>query len=107
MAILDTGIDETDEGIQKAFMTGAITQANCRGFPDDDEFHPLRDKVGHGTHSACLLIKTAPDAVLYIARMVDNSGQVHPIDNYDNIVQASARQNSADLRRSGGLLIIK
>jgi hypothetical protein len=49
-----------------------------KGFPDT--FDPLKDKNGHGTHGVSVILKTAPQAVLFIARVCDDAGNI-PSDN--------------------------
>jgi hypothetical protein len=58
------------------------------GFPDranratsSDSFDPLDDRHGHGTHGVGVLLKTAPNAVVYIARVADEDGK----SRYDDI----------------------
>lgn len=52
-------------------------------FPDIDyrttnpgSFDPLCDAHGHGTHGASVLLRTAPNASLYIARVTDQEGNL-------------------------------
>jgi len=40
-----------------------------QGFPMS--LDPLQDKVGRGTHGVSVLMRTAPNAALYIARVSD------------------------------------
>jgi hypothetical protein len=98
VAILDTGVCERDEGIQEAMKSGAIRIENCKGFPDTNEntdnFHPLRDGVGYGTHGACILLKTAPYAELYIARISNDEEVIPSTNNYEATVKASALLDS-------------
>lgn len=65
IAILDTGIDLTHPLFQKHLSDGQ--------FPDSRDFVENRqniiDTCGHGTHTAHLLLKTAPNASIYVARV--------------------------------------
>src|SRR6202035_5904706 len=90
VAILDSGVDRNDSAIQSGMTaplemyTGsgkqtptespAISELNCRGFPET--LVPLEDKYGHGTCCATLLLQTAPDAELFIGRVVDDIGRM-------------------------------
>lgn len=82
VAILDTGVDSRHPQIQKALDDKIIREA--RGFPVS--FKPLRDGHGHGTHAASVLMRTAPHAVLYIARIADNEGNIATENNYEAMV---------------------
>jgi hypothetical protein len=87
VAILDTGVDENDETIIAAQEYDSIKPENCKGFPE--EFNPMRDTVGHGTHAASVLFKTAPLASIYIARITDETGLIPSDDNYKSTVEVS------------------
>ena len=82
MAILDTGIDLSHPQLQAARRMNKIK--DCQGFPTT--LNPLCDPDGHGTHGASVLMMTAPNATIYIARIADNKGLIVPDDNYDAIV---------------------
>lgn len=89
VAILDTGIKEQDEEIQAAIQSGAIRLENCKGFPDTEEFDPVRDPDGHGTHGACVLLKTAPNIELFVARVFNNQLEMSSADNREATVKGS------------------
>jgi len=93
VAILDTGIREQDEEIRVALNSGAIQLQNCKGFPDTDarsnEFNPLSDPKGHGTHCACVLLKTAPNIDLFVARIFDDQEEIASANNYQGTVKAN------------------
>jgi hypothetical protein len=55
-----------------------------KGFPSN--LDPLKDRVGHGTHSASVILKTAPYSALYIARIFDDNRN---ISHYDEVVKVS------------------
>ena len=64
VALLDSGVDRPD--IRKALNNKRIRDA--RGFPAS--LDPRGDRNGHGTHGANVFMRTAPQAVLYFARIV-------------------------------------
>jgi hypothetical protein len=68
IAILDTGIDSDDILIGTALENGRIQEA--RGFVGDDK--DFNDKHGHGTHVTRLLLRIAPTAELYVAKISDS-----------------------------------
>ena len=82
IAILDTGIDEEHEIFQELRQVGRI-QGN--GFPSS--LLPFEDKDGHGTHNTSVLLRTAPSAELFIARIFDNQGKMVTKNNYEAVVQ--------------------
>jgi hypothetical protein len=83
IALLDSGIDIQHEVFVKANQEGCI--ACGQGFPET--LLPFEDKNGHGTHCASVLIRTAPAAELYIARVVDDEGHLPSDNEYEAIVQ--------------------
>jgi subtilisin family serine protease len=96
IAILDSGIDarHTEMAANIVFdvppsssdeRQKAIKEANtkrcikaCRGFPQS--LDPLRDRVGHGTHCASVILRTAPYTSLYIARIFDDDKKISDPD---------------------------
>lgn len=72
VAILDTGVDESNTRIRAALDENVIVE--CKGFPESR--NPIRDMHGHGTHGASILIKVAPFVDLYVARVADNHGHL-------------------------------
>jgi len=71
VAILDTGVDITHPDMQAALERNQLV---ARGFPAS--LDPFRDRHGHGTHGVSVILKTAPNVVVYIARMVDDDGKI-------------------------------
>ncbi|KAL6819768.1 hypothetical protein V8C40DRAFT_281101 [Trichoderma camerunense] len=75
IAILDTGID-----LQHPLLSERIQNENCWDFVNDTE--GICDEVGHGTHTASLLVKTAPQAKIFCGRVwktrceEDNTGRL-------------------------------
>lgn len=68
--------------IKDYIALGNIHAKRCRGFPNDPAHDPKADKHGHGTHVVSVLLQTAPDVSLYIARAFDNEGHPDPTDDY-------------------------
>jgi hypothetical protein len=66
IAILDTGMDIHHIGISKALNKNV---QEWKGFPDD----PWKDPDGHGTFLACVVMRAAPQALLYIGRIFDDT----------------------------------
>ncbi|KAF7537671.1 hypothetical protein G7054_g3547 [Neopestalotiopsis clavispora] len=62
VAILDTGID-----LEDPFLRSRISPEHCWDFVLDKR--DILDKVGHGTHTASILAKTAPRARIYCGRV--------------------------------------
>lgn len=62
IAVLDTGID-----LQHPLLSERIPSKNCRDFVDNTGH--MCDTVGHGTHTAYLLAKTAPQAEIFCGRV--------------------------------------
>jgi subtilisin family serine protease len=88
IAILDTGVDVTHPQIGHARVTGKIKSF----FPDSLErasqsdfecLDPLADRLGHGTHGTSLLLRIAPNATIYVARVAGDDGNLV----YDGIVK--------------------
>lgn len=67
VAILDTGIDESDQIIKGATrMSRIIKKRSWVGIPED-----YCDRYGHGTHVARLFLQLAPSAELCVAKIAD------------------------------------
>lgn len=62
IAILDTGVD-----VCHPLLRGKIAVEDCWDFVDDSL--DIYDDVGHGTHTAYLLTKTAPRAKVFCGRV--------------------------------------
>ncbi|RYP66887.1 hypothetical protein DL771_007544 [Monosporascus sp. 5C6A] len=73
IAVLDTGIDPTDTMIKPA-MLRIKDKRSWVGSPEN-----CVDNYGHGTHVTRLLIKMAPAAEIYVAKITDNKN-VDPED---------------------------
>jgi len=72
IAMLDTGINASHPEMAERKSNGSI--ADCEGFPGD--LNPLEDLSGHGTHGASVLFKTAPNAILFVAKVFDDNGKM-------------------------------
>jgi Subtilase family len=83
VAVLDTGIDAAHPTFQKAILQNKIRAT--RGFPETLE--PLIDRHGHGTHGGSVLMRIAPNAVLYFARIADDQGHISPDNEYEEITK--------------------
>ncbi|KAL6900066.1 hypothetical protein GGI43DRAFT_406221 [Trichoderma evansii] len=81
IAIIDTGIDKDDTTIEGAIMDKRIKE--CCGFVNGLDAKPdlndYEDQTGHGTHVARLMLKMAPSAELYIAK-ISNEFSIKPTD---------------------------
>ena len=78
--MLDTGVD----GNHPAISTGLNNGQVAGWFPEsDDLFDPLKDRHGHGTHGISVLMRTAPKAAIYVARVTNDK---HKFD-FDVIVR--------------------
>ena len=97
---MDSGIDATHKEMAGniAFdvspassepKTGPRIKA-WKGFPA--ELDPLRDRVGHGTHCASVIFRTAPYTSLYIARIFDDDQE---ISDCDQVVEVRAACRAA------------
>jgi len=82
VAVLDTGVDIKHEEIRFAHSNGKIMV--YRGFPES--LDPLNDRHGRGTHGASVLLRTAPNTALYVARIADDTGIVTQQNNYSDVV---------------------
>jgi subtilisin family serine protease len=84
IAVLDTGVDVTH-----SFIKGAMKKPQriktTRSFVDGVK--DTQDSHGHGTHVAALLLKVAPDAHLYIAR-VASGGKIPAHHNIADVSPA-------------------
>ena len=88
IAILDTGVDFTHPQIQAARLAKRIvayfpesTEKNRHSEFNSAQFY--QDSHGHGTHVTSVLLRTAPNARIYIAKVTENDGTLR----YDDIVK--------------------
>lgn len=75
IAVLDTGIDWNDP-----YIRGAKDRiVDWKNWADDDHQdkdskQQVHDGAGHGTHVTALLLKTAPEAKVYVSRVANQNG---------------------------------
>lgn len=81
IAILDTGVNIKHPEIARAFDKKIIQ--HCQGFPE--MLNPKADWHGHGTHVASVLMRTAPEVSLLIARVVDDEEQFVKENDYQEV----------------------
>lgn len=65
IAVLDTGIDESDKQIKAARISKKRPIREMISFVGGS----TEDTYGHGTHVAALLMKVAPEADIYVAKV--------------------------------------
>ena len=90
VAILDTGIDARHPQFKEALQLKKIKAS--LGFPDS--LDALSDRNGHGTHGASVFLRTAPHAVLYIARIADDNGNIASENNWASVVEVLSHEFS-------------
>lgn len=79
IAILDTGIDMAHPSVSDALFDHKLSKDRCYNWTcttsggDLENTQDVADSNGHGTNVAKLLIETAPDAELYIAKVMESS----------------------------------
>jgi subtilisin family serine protease len=86
IAILDTGVDTAHPTIQAArdekrivaYFPSTDQTPDSNSNPSDS----FQDCHGHGTHGTSVLLRTAPNAAIYIAKVTDEDGKLR----YDDIV---------------------
>lgn len=76
---MDTGIDDSHPEFQNEIKDDDGRIKGWKAFP----FDPLRDKNGHGTHVASVILRTAPRTVVYIARVSDDFGELDSTNDYE------------------------
>jgi len=82
--MLDSGINVHHPEMAEHIKNGSITA--FKGFPDG--LNPREDKCGHGTHGASVLLKTAPNAELLVARVFNDEGKMPYVnDKYPDVVE--------------------
>lgn len=94
IAILDSGLDPDNP-----FLVEDRRQANprvkeARSFVHGTGPHDIRDEIGHGTHALGLLLKVAPGAEIYVARIARRE-TLDP-NTYDDIAKVSRLYIIAD-----------
>ncbi|KAI3322337.1 hypothetical protein HD806DRAFT_122430 [Xylariaceae sp. AK1471] len=67
IAVLDSGVDDTDPTIRPAMKFGRINASKSKSFVGRP--NEWQDTHGHGTHVARLLLETAPAAEIYVGKI--------------------------------------
>ena len=93
VAILDTGIDLNDP-----FLQSRISASDCWDFVENTAL--IRDEVGHGTHTASILARTAPRARIFCGRVWKRRSEEKGTDNVGELVATVSR-----LKASGDSLM--
>lgn len=69
IAILDSGIDPENPFLIEDQLRATPRIKEARSFVHGTGPHDMRDEIGHGTHALGLLLKVAPGAEIYVARI--------------------------------------
>ncbi|CAI7622907.1 unnamed protein product [Penicillium pancosmium] len=89
IAILDTGIDSEDDMLVKTALEGGRIK-ECCGFVNNEGSDPdtadFQDANGHGTHVTRLILKAAPSAEIFIAKI--SEGTTASTNNLHRIAKA-------------------
>ena len=67
IAVLDSGVDDSDPKIRPAIKFGRINTGKIKSFVGRP--NEWQDTHGHGTHVTRLLLETAPAAEIYVAKI--------------------------------------
>lgn len=69
IAILDSGLDTTNPFLIEDQQRANPQIKEALSFVHGTQPHEIRDEIGHGTHALGLLLKVAPCAEIYVARV--------------------------------------
>lgn len=69
IAILDSGLDPEHPSLSEDQQLANPRIKEARSFVHGTGPHDIRDEIGHGTHALGLLLKVAPTAEIYVARI--------------------------------------
>lgn len=86
IAILDSGLDPENPFLVEDQQRANPRIKDARSFVHGTEPHDIRDEIGHGTHALGLLLKVAPGAEIYVARIARRE-TLDP-NTYDDIAKA-------------------
>ncbi|KAJ4004060.1 hypothetical protein NW766_011916 [Fusarium irregulare] len=86
IAILDSGLDPDSPFLFEDQQLPNPKIKEVRSFIHGTESHDIRDEIGHGTHALGLLLKVAPCAEIYVARVARQ--ETLDSDTYDDIAKA-------------------
>jgi hypothetical protein len=86
IAILDSGLDPENPFLIEDQQLANPRIKEARSFVHGTGPHEIRDEIGHGTHALGLLLKVAPCAEIYVARIARRE-TLDP-STYDDIAKA-------------------
>ena len=86
IAILDSGLDPENPFLIEDQQLANPRIKEARSFVHGTGPHDIRDEIGHGTHALGLLLKVAPCAEIYVARIARRE-TLDP-NTYDDIAKA-------------------
>ena len=86
IAILDSGLDPESPFLIEDQQLANPRVKDARSFIHGTGPHDVRDEIGHGTHALGLLLKVAPCADIYVARIARRE-TLDP-NTYDDIAKA-------------------
>ena len=69
IAILDSGLDPENPFLVEEQQLANPRIKEARSFVQGTEPYDIRDEIGHGTHALGLLLKAAPCAEIYVAKI--------------------------------------
>jgi hypothetical protein len=85
IAILDSGLDPENPFLIEDQQLPDPRIKEARSFVRGTESHDIRDEIGHGTHALGLLLKVAPCAEIYVARIARR--ETLDSNTYDDIAK--------------------
>lgn len=86
VAILDSGLDPENPFLIEDQQLANPRIKEARSFVHGTAPHDTRDEIGHGTHALGLLLKVAPYAEIYIAKIAQR--EILDPNTYDDIAKA-------------------
>lgn len=69
IAILDSGLDHRNPFLFMDRQQSNPQIKEARSFVHGTQTHETQDEIGHGTHALGLLLKVAPSAEIYVAKV--------------------------------------
>jgi hypothetical protein len=91
IAILDTGIDKSHGSIVGGFLLQRLRKERCYSWVGGDSTD-VHDSHGHGTNATDLLLRVAPQAQIYVAKVF--SGNEFNVEEASNV--AKVRTSSSN-----------
>ena len=95
IAILDSGLDPENPFLIEDQRLANPRVKKARSFVHGTESNDMRDEIGHGTHALGLLLKVAPCAEIYVARIARRE-TLDP-NTYNDIAEARLSLNQSRL----------